>query len=439
MILKEKLSQIIPEWRGRVSELVKEHGEVEVDRVTISQIYGGMRNIKSLVTDISYVDAHEGIRLRGFTIPNLLKSLPKPKNGNVPLAGGLYYLLLVGEMPSHNEAMEVEDEWKNRAFIPEYVLDMLKAMPPTANPMTLFSQAILGMQVESKFAKKLMTGIRKEDFWGLMLEDSLDLTARLPIIAAYIYNLKIREGQKPKPNQDLDWSANFGYMIGITDPAYYDLTRLYFIIHSDHESGNVSAHTTHLVASSLADIYLATSAGMNGLAGPLHGRANQEVLKWLLDVKEHFQRVPSEEELHQYAWDSLNAGQLIPGYGHAVLRKTDPRYTVLHEFGMKHMPDDEIFQLADLVYKVVPQVLIEQGKVKDPWPNVDAISGSLQYHFGIRDCDGYGACDFYTVLFGVSRILGVTANAVWARALNQPIERPKSMTTAMLEELTHKS
>jgi citrate synthase len=146
-----------------------------------------------------------------------------------------------------------------------------------------------------------------------------------------------------------------------------------------------------------------------------------------------FKKFPSKEELEKFAWDTLNSGKVIPGYGHAVLRKPDPRYIAQMEFGKKHMPDDEVFKLVVLVYEVIPGVLTQLGKVKNPWPNVDAISGSLQYHYGVREFD------FYTVMFGVSRILGVTANAVWARALGQPIERPKSVTTAMLEEAAAKA
>ncbi len=194
-------------------------------------------------------------------------------------------------------------------------------------------------------------------------------------------------------------------------------------------SGNVSAHATHLVGSSLADIYFAFSAGLSGLAGPLHGLANQECLRWLLDVREQFHGVPDREALHKFAWDTLNSGRVIPGYGHAVLRVPDPRFTAQMEFAKARFPEDELVRLADLVFDVVPQVLREQGKAKNPAPNVDAISGTLQHYYGVREFD------FYTVIFGVGRALGVTANYVWARALEFPIERPKSVTTKMLEEL----
>lgn len=433
MNLKDKLAVEIPVWRERVKKLVKESGDVKVGEVNIGQVYGGMRDVKSLVTDISYVDPVEGIRFRGFTIPELIEKLPKPPGAEMPYVGGLYYLLLVGELPTTADAMEVEHEWKARQAVPDYVFEVIRAMPADTHPMTLFAAAVLIMQHESLFAKEYHQGLKRDEFWIPTLEDSLNLTAKLPAIAAYIYRWKYKQGNIIPSDPDLDWGGNFAHMMGIEAQDYQDLSRLYFLLHSDHESGNVSAHATHLVGSTLSDVYYATSAGMSGLAGPLHGLANQECLGWLLQVYNLYQDVPDREELRQYAWETLQSGKVIPGYGHAVLRKTDPRFTAQLDFGIKHMETDDIFQLAKLVYEVVPDVLREQGKAKDPWPNVDAISGSLQYHYGITEFD------FYTVMFGVSRALGVTANAVWARALGQPLERPKSLTTAMLEEIASRA
>ena len=138
--------------------------------------------------------------------------------------------------------------------------------------------------------------------------------------------------------------------------------------------------------------------------------------------------IPTQNEMKQYVWDTLNAGQVIPGFGHAVLRKTDPRYTVQREFCLKHLPKDPLFKYVDILYKVVPPILKEQGKAKNPWPNVDAQSGVIQWHYGVKEYE------FYTVLFGIGRAIGVCANIIWDRALLYPIERPKSLTTNMLEE-----
>ncbi len=431
MILHEKIAALLPAWRERYKTLVKDHGEVVVDQVTVGQVVGGMRDIKSLVTDVSFVDPAEGIRFRGMSIPEVLKALPKARGSKLPLVGGLYYLLMVGEVPTKEQAQEVEAEWARRAAIPDFVYKMLRTMPKETHPMTLFSQAVLALQTNSAFAKKYHEGMKKDAYWEPALEDSLDLTAKLPIIAAFIYRYKyFGETKKPKYNPKWDYGLNFSKMLGVADKkGYADLARLYFILHSDHESGNVSAHTMHLVGSALSDPFLSFSAALNGLAGPLHGLANQECLSWLIDVKKQFGGVPTRDQLYKFAWDTLNSGKVIPGYGHAVLRVPDPRYMAQLDFARKRFPDDELLRIAELVFDVVPQVLKEQGKAKNPAPNVDAISGTLQYYYGVRDFD------FYTVLFGVGRALGVTANYVWARALGWPIERPKSLTTTMLEDV----
>ncbi len=434
MILHEKIQAQLPEWRERIKKLNKEYAEVKAAEVNIGQIVGGMRDIKSLLSDISYVDPAEGIRFRGMSIPEVLAALPKPEGAEIPYVGGLYYLLMTGEVPTKAQAEEVEAEWAKRCQIPQHVFDALRAMPKKTHPMTLFAMGIQAMQTESHFARRYREGMKKDEYWQPALEDALDLTARLSYLAAFIYNLKYRDGKTPQLDPNLDYGANFAQMLGVENQKEYaELARLYFILHSDHESGNVSAHATHLVGSALSDIYYAYAAGMAGLAGPLHGLANQECLGWLLDVHKKFGGVPSREDLYKFAWDTLNSGKVIPGYGHAVLRVPDPRFTAQMEYAKKRFPQDDLVRLADLVFDVVPAVLKEQGKAKNPAPNVDAISGTLQYYYGVREFD------FYTVLFGVGRALGVTANYVWARALGQPIERPKSLTTKMLEEIAAKA
>jgi citrate synthase len=435
MILHEKIAAQLPAWRERMKALAKDHADVVVDHVTVGQVVGGMRDVKALVTDISYVDPAEGIRFRGMSIPETLKALPKARGGKMPLVGGLYYLLMVGEAPTREQAMEVEAEWAKRAEIPDYVYKLLKAMPKETHPMTLFSQAVLALQNNSVFAKRYHEGMKKDEYWEAALEDSLNLTAKLPLIAAFIYRMKyFGETKKMKYNPRQDYGMNFARLIKVEDrKGYADLARLYFILHSDHESGNASAHAMHLTGSTLSDAYYAFSAALNALAGPLHGLANQECLAWLLEVYKRFGGVPSRDDLYKFAWDTLNSGKVIPGYGHAVLRVPDPRFTAQMEFAKARFPQDDLVRLADLVFEVVPQVLREQGKAKNPAPNVDAISGTLQYHYGVREFD------FYTVLFGVGRALGVTSNYVWARALGWPIERPKSLTTKMLEEIVAKA
>jgi citrate synthase len=429
--LKEKLKEKIDGWRPRTTRLLKEHGDKKISDVTIAQAIGGARGVKCLVTDISYLDPMEGIRFRGHTIPETLAALPKvdEKDGEMPYVEGFIWLLLTGDMPTKEEALELVAEFKKRSKTPDYVFDILKAMPKDSHPMAMFSAAVVSMQKESEFVKAYNAGTSKMDYWESTLEDMLNILARLPQIAAFIYRWKYKNGDIIDPDPNLDMGGNFAHMMGIDKP-YDDVARLYFILHSDHESGNVSAHTGHLIASALSDLYYAISGLLNGLAGPLHGLANQEVLRWIQGVMDKMGgKIPNEEEMKKFVWDTLNSGQVIPGFGHAVLRKTDPRYQAQREFCLKNLPDDPIFKFVDGLYKVVPPILEEQGKAKNPWPNVDAQSGVIQWYYGLKEYD------FYTVLFGIGRAIGVCSNIVWDRALGYPIERPKSLTTAMLEEI----
>jgi len=430
MSIKEKLYEKIQAHRPRITRLYKEFADKVIDEVTVYKIIAGMKGLKALITDISYLDPYEGIRFRGYTIPEVLEKLPKPEGAEMPYVEGHFYLLLTGELPTEKDVEEVYTEWKKREQLPQYVIDILRAMPRDTHPMTMFTAGILAMQRDSKFAKWYASGqFNKMDAWEYMYEDVMDLLPRLPLLGAYIYRMKYKGDTHIPSDPNLDFGGNFAHMMGIPKP-YDDVARMYFILHSDHESGNVSAHATHLVASALSDIYYSYAAGMCGLAGPLHGLANQEVLKWIQGVMEKMgNKIPTKEEMEKFIWDTLNSGQVVPGFGHAVLRKTDPRYTAQREFALKHMPDDPIFKYVDLMYQVVPPILQQLGKVKNPWPNVDAHSGCIQWHYGVKEYD------FYTVLFGIGRALGVTSNIIWDRGLGYQIERPKSITTDMLEEL----
>ncbi|MGZ4835756.1 MAG: citrate (Si)-synthase [Terriglobales bacterium] len=432
MPLKEVLRQKIEEFRPRTHKLTKEFGHVVIDEVTIEQTMGGARDIRSLVTDISYLDPQEGIRFRGKTIPETLAFLPKARNSNYPTVEAFWYFLLTGESPNQAQHREVLGEWKVRQIVPSYVWDVIRALPRDSHPMVMLSTGILAMQKDSRFAHFYGSGnFNKSVAWEYVYEDAYDIVARIPIIAAFIYNLKYRSDFQVAINRELDAGANFAHMIGQCE-EYKDVARMYFILHSDHESGNVSAHTTHLVHSALSDPFYAYSAGLNGLAGPLHGLANQEVLDWLLKFEKKYCQgaEPTKELVTQALWDTLKAGQVIPGYGHAVLRKTDPRYMSQREFCLATpgLKVDPLFKLVSMIFEVAPGVLTQHGKAKNPWPNVDAQSGVIQWYYGLHEWD------FYTVLFGVGRALGCMANITWDRALGAPIERPKSVTTPMLEE-----
>merc|ERR1712187_609302 len=275
---------------------------------------------------------------------------------------------------------------------------------------------------------------KKTDYWEKTLEDALTLNAQIPILAARIFRNIYFDGKHIPSNHALDWSGNYAAMLGVNDDeAFREVTRLYLMLHADHEGGNVSAHTTHLVGSALADPYYAYAAGVCGLAGPLHGLANQECLRWLKNTKAALgDQEPTVEVLTKFAQDTLAGGKVIPGFGHGVLRKTDPRYMIQREFAAAKFPDDPLFKLANVCYEAIPPVLEATGKVKNPWPNVDALSGTCMQYYGLNQED------YYTVVFAVSRSLGCVANLVWSRLMGLPIERPKSMTLDALEAAAKK-
>lgn len=423
-IIKERFRLKAEESNKEIKELLKENGNRKIGEVTLAQAYQGMRGITGLVTETSLLDSEEGIRFRGYTIPELQQKLPKAPKGDEPLPEGLFYLMLVGELPTQEEAEHITSVWQRRSHVPNYVFATIDALPLSTHPMTMFVTGVMALQTESNFSKEYAKGMNKKDYWSFVYDDAMDLIARLPRIAAYIYRRKYKNNEHIQPNGLLDWAGNLAHMMGYENESFKELMRLYMTIHADHEGGNVSAHTTHLVGSALSDPYLSYAAGMNGLAGPLHGLANQEVIKWIFEMQDKLEtQEPSKDQIADYVQQTLASGKVVPGYGHAVLRKTDPRFTAQMTFGKKHMPNDPLVNTVWNIYETVPPILQSLGKVKNPWPNVDAHSGALLVHYGMVEYE------FYTVLFAVSRALGVLASLCWDRALGLPLERPKSVTT----------
>ncbi|PIK53241.1 putative citrate synthase, mitochondrial-like [Apostichopus japonicus] len=336
--LKEVLEQKVPETQADVKEFRKQHGSKVVGEVQVDMMYGGMRGIKGLVTETSVLDPDEGIRFRGYTIPECQEKLPKAPGGAEPLPEGLFWLLVTGDIPTEDQVKALSNEWAKRAAIPSHVVQMLNNFPTTLHPMSQFSAAIVALNSESKFAEAYSKGVHKSKYWEFCRR--------------------------------------------------YERSRR-----------------------------------------TLHGLANQEVLVWISKLRETLGGDVSDDQLKEFIWNTLQSGQVVPGFGHAVLRKTDPRYVAQREFALKHMPEDPLFKLTSQLYKVVPDILLKQGKAKNPWPNVDAHSGVILWHYGLTEMN------YYTVMFGVSRALGTMASLIWDRALGFPLERPKSMSTEGLKKL----
>ncbi len=420
MILRDKLAEIIPGLRKEANEVFAMGPNTVINEVTTEQLFGGMRGIKSLICDTSEVGLDTGLIIRGIPILELTDKLPEE----------IFYLLLTGELPDDEALEDLQWELRRRSDVPFYVWNTINALPMETHPMVMLNSAVLVMENESFFRKRYDEGMPKDMLWEPMLWDSLNLIARIPIIAAYIYRRKFNKGPRINSDNKLDWAANYARLLGVEDPdgSFADLMRLYMVLHSDHEGGNVSAMATQTINSALSDVYFSVSGGLNGLAGPLHGLANQECLRFIIKLRDDIGHTPSDNEVREYCINLLNNRRVIAGYGHAVLRVTDPRFTAFVEFGKKHLPDDEIFGIVNQLFNIVPKLLIEGGKAKDPWPNVDAASGSLLFHYGMTEYE------YYTVLFSVSRVLGLAAQLILNRALNRPIIRPKSVTTQWIKK-----
>lgn len=432
--LKKKFIEKASALRSEVKALLKEHGNKKVDEVVLKQLYGGARGIKMMIWETSQLDPIEGIRFRGYSIPELKELLPKGVNDKEPRPEGLFWLMLVGEVPTEEEVDWLTREWVRRSNVPEHVFKALDVLPVDAHPMMQFVTAITAMQTESCFARRYSEGLSKDEYWDPTYEDVMNLIARLPRIAAYIYRRSYHNGEHIAPDVSQDWAGNFAHMLGNNVPEFKSLMRLYLTIHADHEGGNASAHTTHLVGSTLSDPYFSFAGGMSALAGPLHGLANQEVIKWIFKMTDALGTTkPTKDEIAEYVNSTLSAGQVIPGYGHAVLRRPDPRFVAQKVFAEENIKNDDYVNIVWDLFDVVPGILESLGKVKNPWPNVDAHSGAILVHYGLKEYQ------FYTVLFGVSRALGVLSAQCWARALGFPLERPKSMTTGWVKDFIAKA
>ena len=419
-ILLKKLEEKIPDWRDDVRSLVSNSGSLTISKVTLKQAYGGMRGVTGLVCDTSSVSADTGLIIRGKPLLDIIEILPEE----------VLYLLLTGDLPNSAALKELQSNLQEHAVVPDYIWTILKSMPKDSHPMAMFNTAVLAMEKESVFRSHYDEGINKNDFWKPTLEDGIRLIAKLPALGAGVYRMRFEKGDLISPDQSLDWGANYAHMLGLdnSDNNLKKLMRLYLMLHCDHEGGNASTFTSLTIGSTLSDLYYAVSGGLNALAGPLHGLANQECLKFVLEIRDEFGGAPPKKELEELCWNRLQNGRVIPGYGHAVLRCPDPRFTAFINFGKEHINNDDVFSIVENLFEVVPKVLQKHGKAKNPWPNVDAASGALLYHYGLKEFS------YYTVLFSISRSMGIISQIVLNRALGIPIMRPKSVTTNWLKE-----
>ncbi|KAI0950561.1 hypothetical protein AcW1_005761 [Taiwanofungus camphoratus] len=386
--IKEALEEVIPTKQAQLKQLKAEHGQAVLGDVKVEHVVGGMRGLQAMLWEASVLDPHEGIRFHGLSIPDCQKVLPAAPGGKEIIAESMLWLLLTGKIPTEAETRQLSLELAEKGELPEYVEKLIDSLPPTLHPMTQLGMGVAALNHDSKFAAAYEKGIKKTEYWIYTLEDSMNLLARLPTLAARIYRNAYNSGKSmPIINKDLDLVGNYVNMLGYGNN--HDLTeylRLYIALHGDHEGGNASAHTAHLVGSTLSDPYLSYSAALFALAGPLHGLANQEVLRWQLNMQKEIGNSVSHDDIKAYLWKTLKSGQVVPGYGHGVLRNPDPRFLALQQFceSRPELLQDPTIQLVKKTYEVAPGVLKEHGKTKNPYPNVDATSGTIFLSFFLQ-------------------------------------------------------
>ncbi|KAJ7940706.1 citrate synthase-like protein [Mycena leptocephala] len=423
--LKETLQEVIPGKQEQLKKLVHIH---PLHSFKVENIIGGMRGIKAMLWEASVLDPNEH--------SGLPESLAPAPGGKEIIAESMLWLLLTGQVPTEAQTRQLSRELAEKGDLPSFVENLVDSFPSTLHPMTQLGMGVAALNHDSLFQAAYEKGIKKSEYWTYTLDDCINLIARLPALAARIYRNVYKPGTPlPAINKDLDLVGNYSALLGFGDNhSLTEYLRLYIALHGDHEGGNASRTLlVHLVGSTLSDPYLSYSAALFALAGPLHGcPANQEVLRWQMTMQKELGSDVSHEQIKEYLWKTLKGGQVVPGYGHGVLRNPDPRFIALQEFcdARPELQESSIIRLVKKTYEVAPGVLKEHGKTKNPYPNVDATSGCVLYHYGLTEFK------YYTVIFGVSRALGALTQLVWARGWSNQFVCPRvSLSMDALEKL----
>ncbi len=355
------------------------HGDVLFE-VTDKHLDTGLRGFPVGTVGTSFVDPYEGLHYVGHPISTIWHIDPE--------AG--VYLLFHKHLPNETELADFKADLAARSSLDPYVLSLLADLPKTAHPMDWLISGLIYLGMTGKT--------------GDYREDALNTVARMPELVANIFRLRSGWGDPIPSRPELGLVENFVQMMGVPDGdpvALTELLRVFYVLHLDHGGGNLSTFTGKSVASGLADMYTSLAASMAGLSGPRHGRANQDCLNFVRKVGSS-----DPDDVERFIRNELASGGLIYGFGHAVLRAEDPRATVQYELGKKICGDDPLFQTALVMREVAANVLKENPKVSNPYPNVDAVSGTLLNAVGLKDSD------FNTVLFGFSRCSGIAAQII---------------------------
>ena len=433
-LLKQHLAhQTLPKYRYRIQEFKKHHAANTVANIHLSNLFNGLHNVPILFHPTSILDKDDGVLLRGYRLKQVQDLLHKPKGCFQPSIESVFWLLITGELPTHEQIESLTEDLRQRAKISLDAINFLQNLPIELPPMTQLSMGLLYLQKDSIFRKN-MKSVAKESHWELTYEDGLEILAKIPLILEQIYHKFTNIPTKLHKDSHLDWCGRLAQSLSFSEGISEDFIRLFTMTHIDHEGGNVSTHTTMAVASTLADPYLSLSSGINGLAGPLHGMANRDVVLWLMELESRIKDFKNsegvKEDIRSFVNEKMGQKKNIPGFGHSILRKVDARFSLFKGWSDENIKEDyPLVKLAGLCGEVIPEILTKKSKVKNPWPNVDLHSGVLLHYFGMKNPE------FYPVFFAAARSFGCIANLVLERAIQMPIEYPLSFDVDSLEKL----
>lgn len=382
-----------------------EHNGVEMSdkevllKVTSDHLNTGLRGVPVGTCRTSFVTPTEGVHYCGYPITELASFAPED----------IIYLLFNKELPNAQQSQQIRAELSSRATIPGDIETVLKTLPKNGHPMDWLSVGIhtLGM-------------LETTNDWRA---DAMNLIARMPRLMGLIF--RIRDGREqniPADDPSATLVDRFVNALDLKDVDKAKMTRVistYLVLHMDHGGGNLSTFTGKAIASGQATVYSAMAGAMNALSGPLHGRANQSCLEFVLRVG-----TSDPQEVEDFVRAELDAKRPVFGFGHAVLRTEDPRATAQFALGQEICPDDENFKIIRTLREVAPRVLAENPKISNPNANVDIASGALLHHIGLTDPT------YYTTFFGWARVAGIGAQIVDERSVMRdgkgtPIYRPK--------------
>jgi citrate synthase len=372
-------------------------------QITKDQLETGLRGIPVGYCTTSHVDPQKGLFYADQTVDAVAYWQPEQ----------VIYLLYHGKIGSEKEVAAFSSDLQKRATCSQEAIRHIYTLPKKGHPMDLFGCAllILGMYEAT----------------GDYREDCLNLIAKAPHLVAAVINFHAGWGETPTPNPKHGYMENFTEMLQVPQANKKELLqvfKLFNILHFDHGGGNLSTFVGKAVASGLEHIYGSMTAAMCALAGPRHGRANQDCLEFVQEVLKSVGENATPKQVEEFIRKRLANNQLVFGFGHAVLRVEDPRARVFFEYAQKHFPQHPLVKIAQLLRTEGSKVLSENPKISDPHPNIDAISGT------VLTAAGFPYPEYYTVLFGLSRIVGIAIQIVYERCearggKGTPIVRPK--------------